>query len=430
QSAMLFNAAVESCYPSQQLQWQASLDKGGSWSNIGGATNGNYSRSPTGAGQFEYRLLVAQAGNIGVTSCEVASRPIVVDVVPKPAPAVSITASSPAACIGVPVHFSATPVDGGDAPNYQWMVNGGPAGQDSTGLTLPSPAGGLVVKCIMVSDAVCVQVPQVGSNVLTLPSVPVPVQSLGISASATTICQDSLVKFVAQPGNGGATPAYQWQVDGINVGQGSVFSTTGLSDGDVVSCIMTGSLTCSQPVSADPPVKMTVYPLPVVSLDSAVVIAAGSSIRLDPVVTGDIGRFVWSPEAGLDNPTIADPVAGPVGTTLYQLYVETKEGCHATASELVEIYYPLRMPGAFSPNGDGRNDVFRVPPVTPVTIRSLAVYNRQGLRVFYTTDVGAGWDGRFGGISQPAGTYVWELVFTNPVTKKMEARKGTVVLVR
>jgi gliding motility-associated-like protein len=88
------------------------------------------------------------------------------------------------------------------------------------------------------------------------------------------------------------------------------------------------------------------------------------------------------------------------------------------------------MPGAFTPNGDGRNDVFRVPVVSPVTIRSLAVFNRHGLRVFYTTDVGTGWDGRFGGADQPAGTYVWELVFVNPITHKLEDRKGTVVLIR
>jgi gliding motility-associated-like protein len=88
------------------------------------------------------------------------------------------------------------------------------------------------------------------------------------------------------------------------------------------------------------------------------------------------------------------------------------------------------MPAAFTPDGDGRNDVFRVPPMTPVVIRSLAVYNREGLRMFYTEETGMGWDGRFNGRAQPAGTYVWSVVFVNPVTNRVEERKGTVVLVR
>ncbi|HLZ89048.1 MAG TPA: gliding motility-associated C-terminal domain-containing protein, partial [Puia sp.] len=280
------------------------------------------------------------------------------------------------------------------------------------------------------SDAACALPPQVGSNTLSLPAVPVPVQGVGIDASATAICQDSLVQFVAVPDNGGSDPAYQWQVNGVNTGSGPTFSDAGLTNGDVVNCVMTGSLTCSQPVNANAMVTMTVYPLPVITLDSVVIIAGGSATRLMPAVTGDVVRWNWSPAVGLDDASAAEPFASPVITTSYQLYVVTAEGCHSTASELVEVYYPLRMPGAFTPNGDGRNDVFRVPPSSPVTIRYLTVYNRQGARLFYTANVSTGWDGSYNGVSQPAGVYVWELVFDNPLTKKEESRKGTVVLVR
>jgi gliding motility-associated-like protein len=193
---------------------------------------------------------------------------------------------------------------------------------------------------------------------------------------------------------------------------------------------MTGSLVCSQPVAADAAVTMTVYPLPVIRMDSVVVIGGGSGIRLEPVITGDVVNWNWSPGSGLDNAGVAEPFASPAATTRYQLYVVTAEGCHTSASELVEVYYPLKMPGAFTPNGDGRNDVFRVPPQTPATIRYLAVYNRQGVRVFFSATVGAAWDGRYNGIAQPAGGYVWVLVFENPLTKKEEERMGTVVLVR
>ncbi|HEY4334238.1 MAG TPA: gliding motility-associated C-terminal domain-containing protein, partial [Puia sp.] len=431
QSGIVFNAAVESCYPSQQLQWQESVNGGSSWQDIGGAVATSLARNTTAAGRFEYRLLVAQAGNIGISSCEVASSPMVVDVVRLPAPAVTISASLATICLGLPVTFTAAPVDGGNSPDYQWMVNGQPAGTDSSGFTTSLLVNGDAVQCVMQSDAVCVLQPVASSNVLAEPAVPVPVTGVSFAASATAVCKDSLVQFAAKPENGGDAPSFQWTVNGVLAGgNSSLFTTSLLNDGDVVNCVMTGSLTCSQPVSASPAVKMTVYPLPTIALDSVVVIASGASVRLEPVVTGDIRRTVWTPGLGLDDSLVLTPLATPRVTTAYRLYVETVNGCHVSATERVEVYYPLQMPAAFSPNGDGRNDVFRVPPATPVKIRSLAVFNREGLRVYYTEDVGAGWDGRFDGVLQPAGTYVWELAFISPLTNRVEERKGTVILVR
>lgn len=430
QQVMALKATVESCYLTQLMQWQQSSDSGKHWNDIPGETGMTYNRPKTAPGYYFYRLVIAQTGNMGNTSCEVFSPTVVIRVVKDAVPAVTIATDYPAICLGLATKFTAAPVDEGGTPHYQWLVNGAPVGLDTTVFTSSVLLGGESVRCVLTSDAECAVTPTANSNILTLPGVAVPVQSLAIDASATAVCQDSLVQFAARPNNGGATPAYRWQVNGVDVGKGPTFSDAGLNDGDVVDCIMTGSLTCSQRVHADPPVKMTVYPLPVVRLDSAVVIGGGQSIRLEPVITGDVVKWTWSPSAGLNDAFIAEPVAAPVVTTDYGLYVVTAEGCHSTASELVEVYYPLRMPGAFTPNGDGRNDIFRVPVVAPVTIQYLAVYNRVGQRVFYTMDVGRGWDGRYNGVAQPAGAYVWELVFVNPVTKKVEERMGTVVLVR
>ena len=88
------------------------------------------------------------------------------------------------------------------------------------------------------------------------------------------------------------------------------------------------------------------------------------------------------------------------------------------------------MPGAFTPNGDGHNDIFRVPPSIPVNVRRLTVYNRLGAMVFATSNVSKGWDGSLGGKTEPAGVYVWVIEYDNPLTKRVEMKKGTVVLVR
>ena len=431
QPVLTIDATVESCYPSQDVQWQESVDSGGSWSNIPGAGTAAYSRAATAPGLYLYRLVSAQTGNLGISTCEVASQPVSVDVIALPAPAVTVSAPDSVACAGLPVPFSASPVDGGQSPAYQWLLNGQPVGGDSSVFTYSGLHNGDLVKVVMTSDAACVVNPVVQSNTVSLPVVPVPVTGVGITASATQVCADSVVVFTAVPDNGGSQPAYQWQVNGVAAGGDSaVFTDGGLQNGDVVNVVMKGSLVCSQPVGALQPVTMTVYPLPVITLDSAVVIAGGSSIQLAPVVSGDITGYTWTPAAGLDDAFVAEPVATPVGTTAYRLSVVTAEGCKASAVEVVEVYYYLRMPSAFTPNGDGHNDVFRVPPAYPVVLRRLAVYDRKGALVFSTENTGEGWDGRFNGHPQPEGVYVWWLEFVNPITQHVEGRKGTVVLAR
>jgi gliding motility-associated-like protein len=431
QPVLSIDAKVESCYPSQEVEWQESVDSGGSWTNIPGAGTAQYSRAATAPGLYLYRLLSAQTGNLGIAACEVASQPVSVDIIPLPAPAVTISASDSVACIGLPVVYSAAPVDGGQSPVYQWLLNGQPVGGDSAVFTYSGLHNGDLVNMVMTSDAVCVVNPVAKSNTLSLPVVPVPVTGVGISASATQVCADSVVVFTAVPDNGGSQPVYRWQVNGVaEGGDSAVFWDGGLQNGDMVNVVMQGSLVCSQPVGAFQPVTMTVYPLPVIALDSAVIIAGGSSIRLAPVVSGDISGWNWSPATGLDDPYIAEPVASPVSSTAYRLSVVTVDGCRASAVEEVEVYYDLKMPSAFTPNGDGHNDVFRVPPSSPVVLRRLAVYDRKGVLVFSTEHADEGWDGNFNGHQQPEGVYVWWIEFDNPITKQVESRKGTVVLAR
>ncbi|HET6252816.1 MAG TPA: gliding motility-associated C-terminal domain-containing protein [Puia sp.] len=425
-----FSAAVENCYPTAVYQWQQSVDSGITWTDIPGAVSATYMRPASAPGYYEYRLTVAQSGNIGIRSCEVASTPIVVNVIAIPTPAVAITANEDSSCAGTPVQFTAVPGGGGPGPTYQWMVDGADAGSDSPTFTTSTLGSNDVVSCVMTSNAACVQTPVVVSNSLSITVTAIPVTGVSVSASANGICQDSNVIFTAIPSNGGTAPGFQWTVNGAVAGiDSAVFSDARLNDGDVVSCTMTSSLTCAAPVQGQP-IAMVVYPLPVIGLAPDTVIAGGSSLQLTPLTGGDIASYNWSPATWLDNPGIADPVATPEGSTTYRLTVVTANGCMATAAEMVGVFYRLAMPGAFTPNGDGRNDVFRVPLSVPVLVDRLAVYDRMGVCIYSAGGAGAGWDGSFNGRPQPAGVYVWMLSYENPLTRRTEMAKGTVVLVR
>ena len=107
-------------------------------------------------------------------------------------------------------------------------------------------------------------------------------------------------------------------------------------------------------------------------------------------------------------------------------------GCRQTATKNVNIYSNcyLAVPTAFTPNGDGRNDVFRVLNAVKAEDLELTVFNRWGQLVFRTKDWKQGWDGRINGAPQPTAVYVWLLRYTHRDTKKRVEQKGSMTLVR
>jgi gliding motility-associated-like protein len=114
---------------------------------------------------------------------------------------------------------------------------------------------------------------------------------------------------------------------------------------------------------------------------------------------------------------------------VYSLSVTSTDGCTALAKEEVDIFYDLLMPNAFTPDGDGVNDIFRVPQSISTTVDKFLVFNRWGQEVF-SAKGREGWDGRLNGKDEPGGTYVWLVAYYDPITKKHVMKKGTVELIR
>lgn len=104
--------------------------------------------------------------------------------------------------------------------------------------------------------------------------------------------------------------------------------------------------------------------------------------------------------------------------------------CTASVKVTIGIFKNLEIPGAFTPNGDGKNDLFRIPPSMAVKISAFAVYDRRGARVLYTTNSAAGWDGTLGGRPKSTATYVWIIDYQDLLTGKPAQAKGTVILIR
>jgi gliding motility-associated-like protein len=154
-------------------------------------------------------------------------------------------------------------------------------------------------------------------------------------------------------------------------------------------------------------------------------------VTLTPEVSGDIVSYSWTPASGLSDTGVLNPVANPGGTTLYTLSVVGTDGCVAKGSIKVDVYTELRIPSAFSPNGDGRNDVFYVLGGPPgLVIKEFDVFNRWGQRVFGVHDAPAG-DPAYGwnGGQWPIGTYVYVVSVRQP-NGEVQTYRGTVELIR
>ena len=168
-------------------------------------------------------------------------------------PAVLITAApSTTICSGLNVMFTATPTNGGATPSYQWKLNGNNVGTNSNTYSNATLANGDQVTCVMTSSLACASPTTATSNISTMAVTPSVAPSVSIAANpGTNVCQTTPVTFTATPTNGGATPSYQWKVNGNNVGTNSnTFTATGLMTGHEVSCVMTSSLGCASPVTA------------------------------------------------------------------------------------------------------------------------------------------------------------------------------------
>jgi Putative metal-binding motif/Calx-beta domain len=160
-------------------------------------------------------------------------------------PSVTIGASAIDICAGTNVTFMATPTNGGSTPSYQWKLNGSNVGTNSATYQNSSLNNADTIRVVMTTSLSCAGSPSATSNYISM-DVTQPVSpSVSITASSTSICSGQSISFNATPTNGGASPVYQWKINGAVAGtNSSTFQTSSLSNSDVVSVSMTSSLPC------------------------------------------------------------------------------------------------------------------------------------------------------------------------------------------
>jgi len=124
---------------------------------------------------------------------------------------------------------------------------------------------------------------------------------------------------------------------------------------------------------------------------------------------------------------------------MYSVEMESPVGCIGSDSVFVKLVseeipdFEIYMPNAFSPNGDGLNDIFKaVYKHDYISKYYLSIYNRWGQIIFECNDIDCGWDGTYKGKPSPNGAYIYQVVYEgiNQQSSTPKTINGMVVLVK
>ncbi len=294
-----------------------------------------------------------------------------------------------AICSGAQALFSA----GGNFTSYTWSD-----GETSSSISVQS-AGTYSVQAVDANNCT-------SRDTIVLTVYPPP--NLRITGGEA-ICKDQTLTLDA----GAGFASYEWQNGSSS--ETFIVPDTGYYRVQVMDdhqCVAADSIHIANYASA---------PKAFLPADTSVCKDGGGTIQ----PRGDFAKYAWS--TGETGSTLAVTAAGK-----YFLKVMDQEGCIGMDSVMVgltDCAALVTFPNAFTPNGDGLNDIFRLRYPGVVNGYRLQIFNRWGQLLFQGSDPFGGWDGTIAGTAQPSGTYVWVAHFTDS-NGKQQTLRGTVVLIR
>lgn len=182
-------------------------------------------------------------------------------------------------------------------------------------------------------------------------------------------------------------------------------------------------------------VRMILLASPTVDAGQGGEVSVGASFQLTPTVSADVQRYRWQPEKYLSCSTCPTPVATPMENMDYVVTVTNDKGCVASDTVTINVLCQesrIFIPNIFTPNGDGKNDLFMVAGQGIKLVKSLRIYDRFGSVIFersnfQVNDPGSAWNGKLKGMLVPVGSYVYMAELS--CDDKTFVKKGTVTVV-
>ena len=391
------------------FQWQQSIDTGATWQDINNATSLTYAIPHRLTGVIVYRLAMAERQNINSLHCRIVSNKIYTEIHPVP------PHNAPQNLLGCKDKDLHLPSVDPAALIFSWN---GPNGYNSS-----DPKS--VVPDIQFTDTGvyvlrqnfyfgCTSIDTFNINVF--PSTTISVQNM------YTICEGKRINFFAS-GQG----TFKWSPATGLTNDAIPDPVATPKDSVTYKVIVTNSYGCKD--SAD--VVVNVLRNPMVNAGPDKEILKGDSIMLDGSVKGTSISFAWSSLQYINDNKILDPTVFPPADMQYVLQATSNVGCGTSSSAVnVKVFNTIDIPNAFTPNGDGINDVFKISAPGSYKIKKFIIYNRWGQRLFNLNNASlASWDGTYKSEVQPAGAYVYYFDIQLPNGKRY-VKKGTLFLIR
>ncbi len=173
-------------------------------------------------------------------------------------------------------------------------------------------------------------------------------------------------------------------------------------------------------------IKIEVFPKPSQTFENEYTIDFTDvvSVSLNPDF-----QYDWTPYNFLDCNKCSEVNITPDQDMKYYFTYSDSESCKITDSILINVIFPIYIPNAFTPNGDGDNDLFNAKSEILEKFE-LLVYNRWGNLIFKTNSLNNSWDGTIDGEPQGQDVYVYKLSYMFRHTKRRKIKVGTVTLIR
>jgi gliding motility-associated-like protein len=372
---------------------------------ISNSQNPTYSFSPPGMYPVQF---VAKA-NTGCIS-DTFSR--LISIRPKPVAGFAIQDG----CVNLPLKIlNNSSVDAGIVSSGIWNFGNGETKQGFIPNYAYATAGTYTIQYNAVSDAGCISDP-IKKTVL-IESIP------AVDFSFDNTCAGKPVNFVNLSSNSfGAITHLKWTFgNGDFSTEQSPTYTYNYYGEYVVSLVNTTQNGCSAS-------KTKTITIAKVNIDAGNDIIAAIDQPLQLKVSGG-ASYTWYPSTYLSDPMSPTPVATPHDNITYFITGVTAQGCIGYDTLYIKTYKgpSVYVPNGFSPNG--KNRLFRPILVGISELKGFSVYNRWGQLIFSTSEMNKGWDGKWNGIDQPAGAYVWMLQAKDYIGN-LHQKKGTLILVR
>ncbi len=398
-------STVSSGFNNPVYQWQRNTN--GVWTDIPGANTTSYTENfpaTTPPGNYFFRLAVVELGNVNSVKCRVVSLPVNVQVTANP---IITAGNNGPACEGGKLELNAT---GGTQYAWTGINNFSASGSSVTINSIQQMQAGKYY--VLVTDNHgCI------NNDSTVVKVnPSPVATTTFAAA--TICSGDSVQLLS---SGGSTYAWLPAISLSSAIIANPFASPKNSTTYVVT--VTNQFACSDTAA----IVVTVDEKPTANAGPDKTIIGNNSVTLSGSATGQSITYSWSPATYIDNPQILQPVAKPAADINYVLKVTSANGCgYAIDTMHIFWYKDIFIPSAFSPNGDGLNDTWKIPALNAFSSFELSVFNRYGEIVFQSKSTSLAWDGTYKGAKAPIGSYVYQIT----LSEFPKFLKGTVTIIR